>query len=505
MKNLLYKFIFGFSMFFLFSFAHASVYIEGGDKQVSYGEYVNLVGNIGDIECIGYEYDWSLYGGDIWLGNNSQTLNLLVDNDYEYVMFKLKCNRLTHVDEIVSSPIRVTMKPPVVNAGGSEALYSPGQLVNLNGSISGTPCSVFSYYWEQVSGETVEIENHEAIEISSSNYSGAKFVYPSGTDNITLKLRVRPSSCYHSMETFSGTVTYYRNTSLPPTPSPSVSISGGNQTILPNSSINLQGVLNNINESNCSISYKWGWVDSAVGSIDDYYSKSIIFTAPEEETQIDLKLTVVVTNSGTTLCESAGVYDETTTIWSKLTSSTISQQGGGEKIDTNKLKAQEFLNNKKFLKEKVMSLNYDEFLFPILNLHTDNLQANGYIEYIFEYSTGINFDNPMTIHTMGYSTYIYPKMFDKNSLIHLFRVKACMDDICTQYSPVLNYINPKNPINIYQVSCNSCKKPTINYLDILDYHPDILIEKFFKIYNCKGTCKMPDYLTSKLQNQKTTR
>lgn len=493
MKNLLYKFIFWFSMFFLFGFTHASVYIEGWDKQVSYWEYVNLVGNIGDIVCSSYEYDWSVNGWTIWLWNNSQTFNLYVDNDYDYIMFKLKCNKFTHVDDFVSSPIRVTMKTPVVSAWSSSLLYSSWQIVNLSWWISWTPCTVFSYYWEQVSWESVEIENHEAIEIFYPYYNWAKFVYPAWTNNITLKLTVRPSSCYHSMETFSWTVTYYRSTTPPPS-SASVSISWWNQTILPNSSINLQAILNNVDESKCNVWYKWWWSWSAIWSLNDYYSKSVFYTGPNVDSQAELKLTVTINHNETAaLCESVWVYYANTTILTKAWTQLITQ-GWWEKINTSKLKAQEFLNNNDILKNKRLSLNYDLNLYPIIKLETDNLQAEWYIEYIFEYSTWINFENATTIRTMWFSTYIYPKMFDNKSLIHFFRVKACIDNICTQYSNILNYIDSSNPMNIYQVKCDSCKKTNIDYMDILNTNPYVLIENVYNNSNCKWTCKMPNLL-----------
>lgn len=106
----------------------------------------------------------------------------------------------------------VTIKDPTVNAWGNTN-YNTWDLVNLSGSITWTDssCTVFNYEWEQISWPGIVINNPTQNEFNSSTYSNANFIFPDTTENIVLKLKVTPQSCYHAGNTYSGTVTFSKN------------------------------------------------------------------------------------------------------------------------------------------------------------------------------------------------------------------------------------------------------------------------------------------------------
>lgn len=86
--------------------------------------------------------------------------------------------------------------------------YNFWDLVNLSWNITWTPCSVFNYQWEQISWPTVEISNSWWLMINSTIYSDANFIFPNTTENIELKLKVSPESCFHAWNTYFWNVIY---------------------------------------------------------------------------------------------------------------------------------------------------------------------------------------------------------------------------------------------------------------------------------------------------------
>lgn len=106
----------------------------------------------------------------------------------------------------------ITIKDPIVNAWANTS-YNSWEIVNLSWSIIWTDpgCTVFNYQWEQLSWPEVLINNSTQNEFNSSTYNNANFVFPDTTENIVLKLKVSPQSCYHAGNTYSGTVTYSKN------------------------------------------------------------------------------------------------------------------------------------------------------------------------------------------------------------------------------------------------------------------------------------------------------
>lgn len=106
-----------------------------------------------------------------------------------------------------SDAIVISIKDPTISAW-SDASISPNTTVWLVGTVSDTPCTVFDYQWEQISGPVVEISNSWQFMVNSSIYDSASFVFPDTTESIKMKLLVTPQSCYHAGVTYSGIVTY---------------------------------------------------------------------------------------------------------------------------------------------------------------------------------------------------------------------------------------------------------------------------------------------------------
>jgi hypothetical protein len=91
---------------------------------------------------------------------------------------------------------------------GNDATYTSWTIVALSWNISATPCTIFDYQREQISGPIVEITNSWQTAVNTNIYDSANFIFPDTTENIVMRFTVTPQSCYHSLHTYSGTVTY---------------------------------------------------------------------------------------------------------------------------------------------------------------------------------------------------------------------------------------------------------------------------------------------------------
>lgn len=112
--------------------------------------------------------------------------------------------------------INITVNPlsiPTVNAW-SNTSYNSWDTVNLSGSIiwADPSCSIFNYQWEQINWIGVEIINSWSISESTS-YTGASFIFPDTTESVQFRLNVTPESCANAWNTYSGTVTFSKQSS----------------------------------------------------------------------------------------------------------------------------------------------------------------------------------------------------------------------------------------------------------------------------------------------------
>lgn len=108
--------------------------------------------------------------------------------------------------------VSITIKVPEVTAWANTQ-YNSWDTVSLSWGIYWTPCTTFDYQWEQISWPSVTISNTAQTLVNSPNYNLASFTFPDTTDEIKLKLKVTPQSCYHWGNTYSWTVIYTINSS----------------------------------------------------------------------------------------------------------------------------------------------------------------------------------------------------------------------------------------------------------------------------------------------------
>ena len=119
------------------------------------------------------------------------------------------------------------------------------------------------------------------------------------------------------------------------------------------------------------------------------------------------------------------------------------------------------------------------------------------IKYEVEYSTWINFKNHKTFKTTMDHKMFFQHNLDPIKDIYFFRVRAFYKDKYSLWSNILNITNKQNPLKIFKIKCNNCKK-NVWYMDVFD-SVDLLIEKNFnvKCNSCKKKIWFNDVWESK--------
>jgi hypothetical protein len=142
-----------------------------------------------------------------------------------------------------------------------------------------------------------------------------------------------------------------------------------------------------------------------------------------------------------------------------------------------------------------LNINKEKYS-PYLDFTWNNIGWDWHILYILEYSTWSEFIWSKQFDTNEKFYNLEETLIDINSYIHYFRLKACYQWKCSNYSPVLKYYRE----DYIKITCNKCNKLQ-NFDDVLSW-VDYLLEDYFKI-TCKECWKnkkqvnlieWPDYL-----------
>lgn len=212
-KNLFFILLF---LFVSYNFSYAtelSLNIEWWDiRNVYYNESLTL-------NAIATFPEWCTSTWITWLKSNSVfPFNPIIlwtwisytqtYTNTESISININCDSM-----VIGGFVFVTIKSPEV-AVWANTSYNSWDTVNLSWSIiwADSNCTSFDYNWEQISWNSVEISNSWISLHNSNSYTGASFIFPDTTENIVLRLNITPQSCYHAGNTYSGTVTYSKNT-----------------------------------------------------------------------------------------------------------------------------------------------------------------------------------------------------------------------------------------------------------------------------------------------------
>ncbi len=173
-----------------------------------------------------------------------------------------------------------TVYPPVAKAGLDVNVISEHSLL-LDGSSSSDRKSITSYFWQQVSGENVDI--------NSSTQSQANIVAPlvSSTSEVIFELTVENEAGLTATDRITVNV-------LPPEP-PIANISDDDQIVIEDTPVILNG--SQSMDDLQIISFHWEQTSGPTMALIGADESVAKFTAPEVEADIPLEFTLTVTDS----------------------------------------------------------------------------------------------------------------------------------------------------------------------------------------------------------------
>lgn len=264
--------------------------------------------------------------------------------------------------------VNISIKDPIVTAWVNSS-YNSWDLVNLSWSIEWASWCNYDFIWEQISWTTVAIDN-SFWNIFNSSFTWS-YIFPSTWDEVKIKLKVTPQSCYYAWNTYSWTVTY--------------TLSGSS------------------------------WENNNVW-------RSVSYRMQDEANAI--------------------------------------------------------FNNKNLVDKINMSLTMNKLYSPLMQFSWNNVWWEWYVNYKLEYSTWSNFSNSQIFETTQNNYNFIEYNLDKDCLVHYFRLKACYQDNCSQYSNTIKYLSED-----YFKIPNYKDYFKITNLNDIFFSYDMLIEKFYKIYS----------------------
>lgn len=102
---------------------------------------------------------------------------------------------------------------------GSDVNYKPGDVISLNGNITGTDgsgndistCALYDYRWVDVNNVGLSITGAVGTGVTSTTFNGS-FTYPSGQTTVSIRLLVEVATgatCPLVGNSYSGAVNYY--------------------------------------------------------------------------------------------------------------------------------------------------------------------------------------------------------------------------------------------------------------------------------------------------------
>lgn len=246
----------------------------GEDQTVFSASTVNLNGSqsSGAIDS----YVWTQISGPTVILNNANSVSAGFTsphvNKATDLKFKLTIANVTGAsDDIVSVAVKPSL--PVANAGSDQTVES-GASVNLNGTQSSGV--IDSYIWTQTSGATVAL--------TGANTNSASFTAPNVSTSTVLNFKLM---------TVNSSGTSEDSVSVTVNPSKPVANAGGDQNVVSDTVVNLNG-----SQSIGSIdSYSWSQVGGPLVTLSNANSVATRFTAPIVTSEQVLSFKLVVTNS----------------------------------------------------------------------------------------------------------------------------------------------------------------------------------------------------------------
>ena len=139
--------------------------------------------------------------------------------------------------------------------------------------------------------------------------------------------------------------------------------------------------------------------------------------------------------------------------------------------------ANAIFNNKNLVDKINMILTMNKLYSPLMQFSWNNVWWEWYVNYKLEYSTWSNFSNSQIFETTQNNYNFIEYNLDKDCLVHYFRLKACYQDNCSQYSNTIKYLSED-----YFKIPNYKDYFKITNLNDIFFSYDMLIEKFYKIY-----------------------
>lgn len=121
----------------------------------------------------------------------------------------------------------------------------------------------------------------------------------------------------------------------------------------------------------------------------------------------------------------------------------------------------------------ILNLSKDNYS-PFLYLWWNNIWWNWHINYVLQYSTWASFQTINQIETKEIFYNYEEKLLDYDYLIHYFRLKACYNNKCSDYSNVVKHYT-EDYLNIY---CNNIKLP--KFEDIID-NDDLFLDDYYTV------------------------
>lgn len=269
----------------------APVANAGPDQSVDEGDIVTLSGSGTDSDGTITGYSWNQISGDTVILNNANTaianftapeVNSLTPLEFELTV--TDNDGITDTDQVM---IEVSDVPPpnvvpLANAG-LDQIVNENDIVTLSGSGTDSDGTIVAYSWNQLSGDTVVLNNADT--------ATASFTAPAVISAMPLAFELTVTDDDGATDT--DQVIIVVNDSPPPNAAPQAN-AGLDQSVEEGAMVTLHG--SGTDSDGTIVGYSWNQISGDTVALNNPGSATASFTAPEVDLATSLRFELTVTD-----------------------------------------------------------------------------------------------------------------------------------------------------------------------------------------------------------------